>query len=164
MINATRHISSPFHAAASLRNVMPLPTNTLLYFPLADRRSSQLIYGQSRHSIATAQLDISYRCQSNTQRHQAIAVLLFANHRLDTSILCFAIASLIFATLALANPHNALLVRFFCHDVAALHISSLYQLRSLSALCYRFADRCAALPLLFFASPCDSVTLRVGAC
>jgi len=64
-------------------------TNALLNFSLADRRSSQLIYGQSRHSIATAihclLLFFSSPCQSNTQRHQAIAAQYGANHRLDFS-------------------------------------------------------------------------------
>ena len=69
-------------------------TNTLLNFSLADRRSSQPIYGQSRHSITTALLDFSSQIIAQT--------LLF-----------FASPSLIFATLALANPHNALLVQIF---------------------------------------------------
>lgn len=98
-------------------------------------------------SLNRSSLFTAYLWPVQAQHRYGAARLLFANHRLDTSILCFAIASLIFATLALANPHNALLVRFFCHDVAALHISSLYQLRSLSAHCYRFSDRCDALLL-----------------
>lgn len=175
VIIATRHISSPFHAAASLRDAFPLPTNTLLYFPLADQRPAYLWPVQAQHRYGAASL-------------------LFANHRLDFSFpvvalpllsiasQCIACAVLRFRFRAIAHlcylgPCKILhCLRFFCRDVAALffcfcqtmpsraiaspHISSLYQLRCLSALCYRFADRCVVLlqhdvsmPFLLLAIP-----------
>lgn len=176
VIIATRHISSPFHAAASLRNALPLPTNTLLYFPLADQRlaylwpvQAQHRYGAARHLFANHRLDFSFPVValpllSIASQFIACAVLRITCRFLSTpkqfqTYLFDSVPSLIFATLALAKYCIAL--RFFCRDVAALffcfcqtmpsraiaapHISSLYQLRCLSALCYRFAERCGVL-------------------
>ena len=69
-MTATRHIS---RALSSLRNALPLPTNTLLYFPLADQRPDYLWPVQAQHRYGAARL-------------------LFANHRLDLSSLCLAMA------------------------------------------------------------------------
>ena len=144
-------------------------TNTLLYFPLADRRSSQLLYGQSRHSIATALLDFSSQIIAQT-------LLFFASPSPHSSLLPWPLRIHIMHCLcgsshcfALALHNNASLFFCFCQTmprraIAAQHISSLFQLRSLSVFCCRFADRCAALPLLLSATPCASVTPRVGAC
>ena len=166
VIIATRHIS---RALSSMRNAFPLPTNTLLYFPLADQRPDYLWPVQAQHRYGVARL-------------------LFANHRLDFSSLCLAIARYcctmhclcvssprhLFSSLCRRPAALCLAITHLCYlgscestqciACAFLRLSSLYQLRSLSALCYRFADRCAALLLLLSASPCASVTLRVDAC
>ena len=100
-------------------------------------------------SFSWSPLSTAYLWPVKAQHRYGAARLLFANHRLDFSSLCIAIAqrnylgnallvrfyaityrflstpkqfqtylfdsvpSLIFATLTLTNPHNALLVRFF---------------------------------------------------
>lgn len=126
-------------------------------FAPADQYAAILFF--SRSSLFTA-----YLWPVQAQHRYGAARLLFANHRLDFSLLCIAIAqrnylgnallvrfyaityrflstpkqfqtylfdsvpSLSFATLALANPHNALLVRFF----ASLRFTS-------CVACQRFA-------------------------
>lgn len=155
----------------------PAPaTNTLLNFPLANQCTAYLWpvqaqhrYGVARHLFANHRQDFSFPVVALPLLRIASQCIACAVLRRDISFLRFAVAQLLFAlpslsfaTLALANPHNALLVRFFCRDVAALffcfcqtmpsiaiaapHISSLYQLQSLSSPCYRFADRCVVLP------------------
>ena len=160
-ITATRHIS---RALSSLRNALPLPTNTLLYFPLADQRSAYLWPVQARHRYGAARL-------------------LFANHRLDFSSLlpCHhssllpwplqnnALLSVSFAVTSLrysfAFPNNA--PHSYCSATyldalpAALPVSTLLSLR-------RAMRRVASASLCLTMRLCYSarwrVLTRVSAC
>lgn len=191
VIIATRHISSPFHAAASLRDAFPLPTNTLLYFPLADQRPAYLWpvqaqhrYGAARLLFANHRLDFSFLFFASPSLSIASQCIACAVLRQDVSTLCFASAnlllaspSLIFATLALANPHNTLLMRFYaslrftsCKAGQRLAIASpIDATRCLSTtfLCYAFPSPCnpkhylaCAFPLFPFGSLGCTILLR----
>ena len=104
-MTATRHIS---RALSSLRYALPLPTNTLLYFPLADQRPAYLWPVKAQHRYGAARHFLSLPKQYPETPSYCRSLL-----RKSVPTHLYSLPSLSFATLALANPHNALLVRFY---------------------------------------------------
>lgn len=112
VIIATRHIS---RALSSLRNASPLPTNTLLYFPLADQRLAYLWPVQAQHRYGAA-------------RH------LFANHRLDFSFPVVALPLLSIASQCIACAVLRHHISFPLYAEAIPDVS--FRFRAIAHLCY----------------------------
>lgn len=174
VIIATRHIS---RALSSLRNALPLPTNTLLYFPLADQRPAYLWpvqaqhrYGAARLLFANHHLDFSSLCLAIAQRNYlgnallvrfyAITYRFLSTPKQFQTYLFDSVPSLIFATLALANPHNALLMRFY----ASLRFTSCKAGQRLAIASPIDATRCLCFSLPHHAPLLLCALARVNAC
>lgn len=155
---------SAFHAAASLRDAFPLRTNTLLNFSLADRSlfTAYLWPVQAQHrygnSLPTSLLLLSMPkqypetpsyCSSLLRRSSPKLLHSLHSHRsslLPWPLQNIALLVLIFALLRFGSTELFFSFLCFCltmrcSAIAAPHISSLYQLHSLSAPCYRCASR-----------------------